>query len=251
MTILDKDYDFMEACLEIIRLRNHKENNPSPKLSPSATKATKQLVSESNLSSPAPSQTHRSNSRASSRQSNPRAASPTNSTISNLSTNSAIPWKEKLQILRQKIEDNRKLSLAQKEEARLNNHADKQQYEEQCEQQLRENNQRIKEKFAVAHQKNVEFGKELHQKQLDLDTAREAAELSIKKNKELALIEQNQREEELQKNLDLQTSLQNQREKECQEIRDLQVSLQVEREARKKEAAAYEEVLKVHQTNMT
>ena len=105
----------------------------------------------------------------------------------------------------------------------------------------------MKEKYADVYQRNVQFGQELHQKELDL----EAAELSIKKNKELALIEQNQREEELQKNLDLQTSLQNQREKECQEIRDLQVSLQVEREARKKEAAAYEEVLKVHQTNMT
>jgi hypothetical protein len=102
VTILDKDYDFLEACLEIIKLRNHKENNPSPKLSPSTTKKTKQLVAESTFSSPVPSQTQRSNSRASSRQSNQRAASPTNSTISNLSTNSAIPWKEKLQILRQK-----------------------------------------------------------------------------------------------------------------------------------------------------
>ena len=66
-----------------------------------------------------------------------------------------------------------------------------------------------------------------------MDTAREAIELSIRKNQELALVEQNQREEEVQKNL------------------DLQASLQKERDARKTDVAAYEEVLKVHQANMT
>ena len=78
----------------------------------------------------------------------------------------------------------------------------------------------MKEKFAAAHQKNVEFGKELHQKQLNLDAAKEAVELSIRQNQELTRTEQNQREEELQKNL------------------DLQASLQKEREARKKDVAA-------------
>ena len=38
VTILDKDYDYMEACLDIINRRNYKENHPSPRLSSSATK---------------------------------------------------------------------------------------------------------------------------------------------------------------------------------------------------------------------
>ena len=40
VTILDKDYDYMEACLDIINRRNYKENHPSPRLSSSATKKT-------------------------------------------------------------------------------------------------------------------------------------------------------------------------------------------------------------------
>ena len=44
----------MEACLEIINKRNYSENHPSPRSSSSATK--RQVVLETNLSSPAPSQ---------------------------------------------------------------------------------------------------------------------------------------------------------------------------------------------------
>ena len=44
VTILDKDYDFMEACLEIVNKRNYRENNPSA--------AKRQIVSETSFSSP-------------------------------------------------------------------------------------------------------------------------------------------------------------------------------------------------------
>ena len=202
VTILDKDYDFLEACPDILKLRNHRENNPPPRPAPSATKKTKQTVAESTLSSPVNSQTQRSNSRASSHQPNQRsnsrasshqpnrrAASPTNSSVSNLSTNSDTPWKEKLQILQQQIEDNKINAQAQKEEARLSSNIDKQ--------QLRDHNQRITEQFAIAQQKNIEFGRELNQKQLDLDAARIEAKLSIKKKEDLLLIEHKQREKEL------------------------------------------------------
>ena len=51
VSILDRDYDYIEACLQIINKRNYKENHPSPRSSSSA--ARRQLVSETTLSSPA------------------------------------------------------------------------------------------------------------------------------------------------------------------------------------------------------
>ena len=50
VTILEKDYDFMEACLEVVNRRNLRENNPTPTDSPSAAK--KPTVSEKSFSSP-------------------------------------------------------------------------------------------------------------------------------------------------------------------------------------------------------
>ena len=61
--ILNKDFAYVEACLEIINERNHRENNPSPRPSSSAPKkkeGPKKVVSESSLFSPSQSQPRRS-----------------------------------------------------------------------------------------------------------------------------------------------------------------------------------------------
>ena len=116
VTILDKDYDYMEACLEIINKRNYRENHPSPRSSSSATK--RQVVSETNLSSPAPSQP---------RQPQSMAGSLPTSDTSTVSTNSVAHYREKLKAIKKKLEDNQKAAAAEIEEGLKRSQADKQQ----------------------------------------------------------------------------------------------------------------------------
>ncbi len=44
VTVLEKDYDFFNACMEILKLRVYRENNPFPKPGPSTSKKSKQVV---------------------------------------------------------------------------------------------------------------------------------------------------------------------------------------------------------------
>jgi formate dehydrogenase maturation protein FdhE len=110
----------MEACLEIINKRNYRENHPSPRSSSSATK--RQVASETNLSSPAPSLP---------RQPQSVAGSLPTSDASTVSTSSIAHYREKLKAIKKKLENTQKTAAAEIEEILKQNQADKQLYEQQ------------------------------------------------------------------------------------------------------------------------
>jgi hypothetical protein len=191
VSILDKDYDYIEACLEIINKINYKENHPSPRSSSST--ARRQLESETNLSSPAaPSQPQQTQSMAGS-------IPP-----SDIITSSVAHYKAKIMSIKKDLVDSRKAAAAELENAIKRNQAEKQRHI----QQLRDSQKgfeitthnleveqaifqrQIKENFEAdicqtkdaQHSKNKETTKELQKQQENLDAAKIAVELTVKQN---------------------------------------------------------------------
>ena len=216
VTVLEKDYDFFNACIEILKLRVYRENNPSPKPGPSTSKKSKQVVVESSIASPVNPQPPRSVSRASSRRPASRAISILSRTTSeptpSISSNQSHNWRETLDILQAKLEDRDKQAIKQKEQAEM---------EKLVQQQMNEHNKKVEDMIAVMEQEKL-------QQELELKAAKDA-ELSSRRKEEHLLEEQKQKEADL---------------------KILQEKLQSEQNNRAKEAAGYEEVIKVHEKNM-
>ena len=185
--------------------------------------APAQFVSETNRSSPAPSQPCPSQSMA--------GSLPTSDT-STVSTFSVAHYREKLKVIKKKLVDNQKAAAAEIEDAIKRNQTDKQRYMQQLHDSQKgfdittqnlETEQaifqkQIKEKFETdirqtkdaQHSKNKETTKELQKQQENLDAAKIAVELTVKQNQyeaaqtqEFSRIEQRKHKEEVQRVKDL------------------------------------------------